>query len=60
MELHDKDLAIFTATAREARVVTPLGGILAQLTGAACAQGDGSLDHSALMRVIQRLCGLLP
>src|ERR1700733_2293767 len=43
MELHDKDLAIFTAAAREARVVTPLGGILAQLTGAACAQGDGSL-----------------
>jgi 2-hydroxy-3-oxopropionate reductase len=60
MELHDKDLAIFTAAAREARVVTPLGGILAQLTGAACAQGDGRLDHSVLMRVIQRLCGPLP
>ena len=60
IELHDKDLAIFTAAAREARVVTPVGAILAQLTGAACAQGDGSLDHSALMRVIQRLSGLLP
>jgi 2-hydroxy-3-oxopropionate reductase len=60
VELHDKDLAIFTAAAREARVVTPVGAILAQLTGAACAQGDGSLDHSALMRVIQRLSGLLP
>jgi 2-hydroxy-3-oxopropionate reductase len=60
MELHDKDLAIFAAAAREARVVTPLGAIAAQLTGAACAQGDGRLDHSALMRVIQRLCGLLP
>src|SRR5580704_2642184 len=60
IELHDKDLAIFTAAAREARVVTPVGAMLAQLTGAACAQGDGSLDHSALMRVIQRLSGLLP
>ena len=60
IELHDKDLAIFTATAREASVVTPLGGMLAQLTGAACAQGDGGLDHSALLRVIQRLSGLTP
>ena len=60
IELHDEDLAIFTATAREASVVTPLGGMLAQLTGAACAQGDGGLDHSALLRVIQRLSGLLP
>ena len=60
VELHDKDLAIFTAAAREVRVVTPVGAILAQLTGTACAQGDGGLDHSALMRVIQRLSGLLP
>ena len=60
IELHDKDLAIFTAAAREAGVVTPLGGILAQLTGASRAQGDGGLDHSVLMRVIQRLSGLLP
>jgi 2-hydroxy-3-oxopropionate reductase len=60
IELHDKDLAIFTASAREAGVVTLLGGLLAQLTGAARAQGDGGLDHSALMRVVQRLSGKLP
>ena len=60
IELHDKDLAIFAAAAREAKVVTPLGAILAQLTGAARAQGDGGLDHSALIRVIQRLAGQLP
>jgi 2-hydroxy-3-oxopropionate reductase len=60
IELHDKDLAIFTAAAREASVVTPLGAMLAQLTGAACAQGDARLDHSALLRTIQRLSGLLP
>jgi 2-hydroxy-3-oxopropionate reductase len=59
IELHDKDLAIFTAAAREAGVVTPVGAILAQLTSAARAQGDGGLDHSALMRVIQRLAGRL-
>jgi 2-hydroxy-3-oxopropionate reductase len=60
IELHDKDLAIFTTAAREASVVTPLGGMLAQLTGAACAQGDGGLDHSVLLRVIQRLSGRAP
>jgi 2-hydroxy-3-oxopropionate reductase len=60
IELHDKDLAIFTATAREAGVVTLLGALLAQLTGAAKAQGDGGLDHSALLRVIQRLSGQQP
>jgi 2-hydroxy-3-oxopropionate reductase len=60
IELHDKDLAIFAAAAREAGVVTPFGAILAQLTAAARAQGDGGLDHSALMRVIQRLAGQRP
>lgn len=60
IELHDKDLAIFTASAREAGVVTLLGGLLAQLTGAARAQGDGGLDHSALLRVVQLLSGQTP
>ena len=60
IELHDKDLAIFTASARESGVVTLLGGLLAQLTGAARAQGDGGLDHSALLRVVQRLSGQTP
>ncbi|HET7013334.1 MAG TPA: NAD(P)-binding domain-containing protein [Streptosporangiaceae bacterium] len=60
IELHDKDLAIYTSSAREAGVVALLGALLAQLTGAAKAQGDGGLDHSALMRVIQRLAGQAP
>jgi 2-hydroxy-3-oxopropionate reductase len=60
IELHDKDLAIFMAAAREAGVVTLLGGMAAQLTGAACAQGDGALDHSALLRTVQRLSGVRP
>ena len=41
-------------------MVALLGGLLAQLTGAAKAQGDGGLDHSALMLVIQRLAGQQP
>jgi 2-hydroxy-3-oxopropionate reductase len=57
IELHDKDLGIFTASAREAGVVSLLGALLAQLTRAACEQGDGGLDHSALLRVVQRLSG---
>ena len=40
IELHDKDLGIFTAAARD--------------------PGDGGLDHSALIRVIQRLAGQQP
>jgi 2-hydroxy-3-oxopropionate reductase len=60
IELHDKDLAIFTSSARDAGVVALLGALLAQFTGAAKAQGDGGLDHSALMRVIQRLAGQQP
>jgi 2-hydroxy-3-oxopropionate reductase len=60
IELHDKDLAIFGAAAREAGVVSLLGGLLAQLTRAARAEGDGGLDHSALLRVIQRLSGQQP
>jgi len=60
IELHDKDLAIFAAAAREAGVVSLLGSLLAQLTRSAIQAGDGGLDHSALLRVIQRLSGQQP
>lgn len=46
-----------TRSAREAGVVIPLGTMVAQLIAAARAQGDGSLDHSALLRVVERLSG---
>ena len=48
--LHHKDLGIVTAAAREAGVVIPLGAVVAQLMGSAVANGDGGLDHSALLR----------
>ncbi|MEV5325526.1 2-hydroxy-3-oxopropionate reductase [Nonomuraea fastidiosa] len=57
IELHHKDLGIVTSAAREAGVVLPLGALVAQLVAAADANGDGGLDHSALLRGVERLSG---
>lgn len=59
VELHDKDLGIVTGAAREASVVLPVGGLLAQLMTSAVVNGDGRLDHSALLRGVLRLNGRL-
>lgn len=59
IDLHHKDLGIVTAAAREAGVVVPLGGLVAQLMASARANGDGGLDHSALLRGVERLSGRL-
>jgi 2-hydroxy-3-oxopropionate reductase len=55
--LHHKDLGIVTAAAREAGVVVPLGSLVAQLMASALANGDGGLDHSGLLRGVERLSG---
>jgi 2-hydroxy-3-oxopropionate reductase len=60
IDLHHKDLGIVTSAAREAGVVVPLGGLVAQLMASARANGDGGLDHSALLRGVQRLSGQTP
>jgi len=57
IELHHKDLGIVTSAAREAGVVIPVGALLGQLMASAKAVGDGSLDHSALLRGVERLSG---
>ena len=57
IDLHHKDMGIVTAAAREAGVVVPLGSLVAQLVAAARANGDGDLDHSALLRGVERLSG---
>ncbi|MEO3884145.1 NAD(P)-dependent oxidoreductase [Nonomuraea sp. B5E05] len=57
IDLHHKDMGIAVAAAREAGVSLPLTGQVAQLMAAARAQGHGSLDHSALLKVIERLNG---
>jgi 2-hydroxy-3-oxopropionate reductase len=57
IDLHHKDMGIVTAAAREAGVVVPLGAVVAQLMASARANGDGGLDHSALLRGVERLSG---
>ena len=52
-----KDMGIVTAAAREREVVIPLGALTAELVAAVRAQGDGHLDHSALLRGVERLSG---
>ncbi|HEV7194700.1 MAG TPA: 2-hydroxy-3-oxopropionate reductase [Pedococcus sp.] len=60
IDLHHKDMGIVTAAAREAGVVVPLGALVAQLMASARANGDGGLDHSALLRGVERLSGRPP
>jgi 2-hydroxy-3-oxopropionate reductase len=55
--LHHKDLGIVTSAAREAGVVLPIAALVAQLMASAVAVGDGALDHSGLLRGVQRLSG---
>jgi 2-hydroxy-3-oxopropionate reductase len=57
IDLHHKDLGIVTAAAHEAGVVIPAGAVVAQLLASARACGDGGLDHSALLRGVERLSG---
>lgn len=57
IDLHHKDLGIVASAAREAGVVAPLGALVAQLMASARANGDGGLDHSALLRGVERLSG---
>jgi 2-hydroxy-3-oxopropionate reductase len=57
IDLHHKDMGIVTAAAREADVVIPLGAVVAQLVASLKAQGDGGLDHSALLKNVEQLSG---
>jgi 2-hydroxy-3-oxopropionate reductase len=57
IDLHHKDMGIVTSAAREAGVVLPLGALVAALMASARANGDGGLDHSALLRGVERLSG---
>jgi 2-hydroxy-3-oxopropionate reductase len=60
IDLHHKDMGIVTSAAREAGVALPVGAIVAQLMASARACGDGELDHSALLRGVERLAGRQP
>ena len=60
IDLHHKDMGIVTSAAREAGVALPVGAVVAQLMASARACGDGDLDHSALLRGVERLAGRQP
>ena len=55
--LHDKDMRIVTDSAREVGVAIPVGAQVAQLLAALKNQGDGGLDHSALLKLVEQLSG---
>lgn len=57
VDLHHKDLGIVLDSAREAGVAVPLGSHVADLMASLRAQGGGSLDHSALLLLVERLSG---
>lgn len=57
IDLHHKDLGILTSAARQVGVAVPLGAAVAQLMGAVRARGHGSLDHSALLLLVDELSG---
>ena len=57
IDLHHKDMGIIIDAARAKGVAIPVGAVTAQLIGALRAQGDGGLDHSALLRGVERLSG---
>jgi len=57
IDLHHKDMGIVTEAARAKGVAIPLGALTAQLVGALRAQGEGGLDHSALLKGVERLSG---
>jgi 2-hydroxy-3-oxopropionate reductase len=57
IDLHHKDMGIALAAAREADVALPMTGLVAQLIAAARSQGHGSLDHSALLKVVENISG---
>ncbi len=58
IDLHHKDLGIAMDAVRQAGISLPVGALVAQLMGAARAQGLGNLDHSALLLVLEALSGL--
>jgi 2-hydroxy-3-oxopropionate reductase len=54
LELHHKDLGIALRTARDLGVYVPTTAIVDQMLAALQSAGDGGLDHSALLKVIEQ------
>jgi 2-hydroxy-3-oxopropionate reductase len=57
LDLHYKDLKIALAAAEQAQIAVPVTGVITQLVQALRSAGDGGLDHSALIKALERLSG---
>lgn len=55
LALHNKDLRIVMDAIEERSLVSPMAALLAGFVASAVTDGDGQLDHSGLIRVIERL-----
>ncbi|MBD5656078.1 MAG: NAD(P)-dependent oxidoreductase [Candidatus Eremiobacteraeota bacterium] len=55
---HHKDLGIALQLARTSGAVVPLTALVDQLFAALESRGEGDLDHTALLTVVERLSGL--
>jgi 2-hydroxy-3-oxopropionate reductase len=59
VDLHHKDMGIVLDAAREAGVCLSIGALVGQLFTALRAQGDGALDHTALLCLVEMMSGRL-
>ena len=57
VDLHRKDLGIALATGKEMGSPLPVTALVSQLYDSVASAGGGSLDHSALITVFERLAG---
>jgi 2-hydroxy-3-oxopropionate reductase len=55
LDLFHKDMGIVQAASRDKGVTTLLGALVAQVIASLVAQGDGGLDHSAMIKVVDQL-----
>ena len=58
IRLHQKDLSLALAAAREMGMALPNTAIAQQMFSTVTAQGGADLDHSALVRAIERMAGM--
>ncbi|MQY20271.1 NAD(P)-dependent oxidoreductase [Nocardia macrotermitis] len=58
IDLHHKDMGIVADAARQADLALPSAALTASLIAAGRAQGLGTLDHSALLKVVENLNGI--
>jgi 2-hydroxy-3-oxopropionate reductase len=60
IRLHQKDLNLALAAAREMGMALPNTALAQQMFSVVAAQGGAELDHSALITAIERMAGITP